>query len=510
MPDLSVCMIVKNEEKYLRDCLKSLLPVSPEFIIVDTGSTDATKRIANEFSVKLFDMPWNNNFSYTRNYALSKATGKWIFYIDADERLSSKSIKELLHIVKSNIFAGIYCNLQSVDKQGGRPNVMKYIRLFRAHPDIRFKGRVHEQIFGSLNEQGYSIHDSGIKLIHLGYDVPREQLEAKAERNLILLLEDFNEIKDGYTAFQIASSYAVMQHNTKAAEYFEYCLTDASLASHYNAHANRFLAAVALEKNDVDSASRFILSALEANPDAPLVNVIAAKVCFRKNELLPGFDFYLKGYKNNLALLQGKAVSPFDIMIDPAELALQGISFSVRYQNLPALEFYLNELEISEGNSDDSIKKETRILRKFFSNTTLSSSELDFLISLFIEGKNEVYCELIARLPNKSFALDLLSGLYKKSSDSYIAEALSLLYEETGNELLAMQFASESLTARPKNLSLLLRKISILIRENKIDDCISILADSKEIFKDDVSKIQIIDSVIKKINNLVNAVTITK
>ncbi len=506
MPALSVCMIVKNEEKYLRDCLNSLLPVSPEIIIVDTGSTDATKNIAAEFAVRLYDMPWRNNFSDARNFALSKASGRWILYIDADERLSPQSTRELARIVKSDDLAGIYCNLQSVDSKGGRPNMMKYIRLFHSHPDIRFKGRVHEQIFGSLYENGYSIHDSGIKLIHLGYDVSREELKSKAERNLKLLLEDYNDQKDGYTAFQIASSYGMMQDNAKATEYFKSSLTDSSLAPHYNAHANRFLAAIALENNDVPLASKLISDALNANANAPLVNMIAAKICFRLNDIQSGFDYFLKGFNNNLDLLQGRTVSPFDIMIDPVELALEGISYAVNYQNLPVIEFYLRQLEKSGGNADASVKKETGILRKFFSNTFLSPAEIDFLICLFQGGKEEVYCELITRIPNKSYALKLLSGLHDNFQSSQISAALSLLYEQTGDEKNALQFATASLSSNSRNLPLLLRTVSLLIKADRIEDCFILLSDSKDIFKENTAQVQIIDSVINKIQALVNTV----
>ncbi len=88
MPTLSLCMIVKNEEKHLARCLSSVKDVADEIVIVDTGSTDKTIEIAESFSAKIFHFDWVNDFSAARNFALSKCTGDWILYLDADEELN--------------------------------------------------------------------------------------------------------------------------------------------------------------------------------------------------------------------------------------------------------------------------------------------------------------------------------------------------------------------------------------------------------------------------------------
>jgi glycosyltransferase involved in cell wall biosynthesis len=72
-PFMSLCMIVKNEEKVLRRCLDPVKGIVDEIIIVDTGSTDNTKEIAKDYTDKIFEFKWNNNFSEARNYAASKA-----------------------------------------------------------------------------------------------------------------------------------------------------------------------------------------------------------------------------------------------------------------------------------------------------------------------------------------------------------------------------------------------------------------------------------------------------
>ena len=63
MISISLCMIVKNEEKVLKRCLNNVMNLVDEVIIVDTGSTDRTKEVAKQFTDKIFDFPWENDFS---------------------------------------------------------------------------------------------------------------------------------------------------------------------------------------------------------------------------------------------------------------------------------------------------------------------------------------------------------------------------------------------------------------------------------------------------------------
>ncbi|MBQ9385174.1 MAG: glycosyltransferase, partial [Ruminiclostridium sp.] len=79
MITISVCMIVKNEEKQLRACLDSLKPIADEIIICDTGSTDGTKAIAAEYTDRIYDFPWIDDFAAARNFVFSKATMEYIY-----------------------------------------------------------------------------------------------------------------------------------------------------------------------------------------------------------------------------------------------------------------------------------------------------------------------------------------------------------------------------------------------------------------------------------------------
>ena len=115
MVTISLCMIVKNEEKVLRRCLDSVKDLMDEIIIVDTGSTDRTKQIAKEYTEQIYDFQWTDDFSAARNFSFSKATKEYIYVADADEMLDEinrqrfSRLKEVL-LPEIDIVQMLYCN----------------------------------------------------------------------------------------------------------------------------------------------------------------------------------------------------------------------------------------------------------------------------------------------------------------------------------------------------------------------------------------------------------------
>ena len=98
MVEISLCMIVKNEEKVLARCLDSIADLMDEIIIVDTGSTDATKEIAARYTDNIYDFEWIQDFSAARNFAFSKATKEYIYSADADEVLDEENHKRFAEL----------------------------------------------------------------------------------------------------------------------------------------------------------------------------------------------------------------------------------------------------------------------------------------------------------------------------------------------------------------------------------------------------------------------------
>src|SRR3989338_6646287 len=97
---ISLCMIAKNEEKHIEECLNSVKDIVDEIIIVDTGRTDKTKQIGKKFNAKIFDFKWVDDFSAARNKSLKHATKDWILVLDADEVVESIDLNKIKELTK--------------------------------------------------------------------------------------------------------------------------------------------------------------------------------------------------------------------------------------------------------------------------------------------------------------------------------------------------------------------------------------------------------------------------
>jgi glycosyltransferase involved in cell wall biosynthesis len=215
---ISVCMIVKNEEKMLEDCLKSVKNIADEIIIVDTGSADNTIEIAKKYDAKIFHFDWIDDFAAARNESIKNATSGWILYLDADERLTENSQLQIRNLVatSSEEVGGYFCLIESEhSKLDGSTEKHKggYPRLFRnlGFPKIQFMGRVHEQISPSIIAAEKIILTSDIVIEHLGYNLPQAEMEQKVQRNYKMLLAHINEEPtNGYAWFQLGQTLGQM------------------------------------------------------------------------------------------------------------------------------------------------------------------------------------------------------------------------------------------------------------------------------------------------------------
>lgn len=250
-PLITLSMIVKNEEKMIRGCLESAKRVVDEIVIVDTGSTDSTIEIAKEFGAKIYHFDWINDFAAARNESLKHSNGKWILYLDADERISQfevdkfrKSLSEV-----SEDTGGLICTIESphANLTGGESDVHRgsYPRMFRnlGVDKVRFQGRVHEQISPSLKENNLQLMQSDIIIYHLGYDQSREIMEGKIERNYRMLLQHVREEPtNGYAWYQLGQTLGHMNLKKEAEETIKFALKCGNLSPMIEASASASLA----------------------------------------------------------------------------------------------------------------------------------------------------------------------------------------------------------------------------------------------------------------------------
>ncbi len=190
MGRLSLCMIVRDEQQMLPDFLASVAGIWDELVVVDTGSKDDTVRLATEAGAVVLHHVWRDDFAAARNVSLEAATGDWICFLDADERLTpqlGRQIRALLDDPRAGAATVVMRN----HRPDGTHRDADLLRLFRNHQGIRFRHRIHEDATGDVHA---SLARSGLELRrldgvaeHLGYlkEVATDRGKQKRDSELL-------------------------------------------------------------------------------------------------------------------------------------------------------------------------------------------------------------------------------------------------------------------------------------------------------------------------------------
>lgn len=213
-PTIAVAMIVRDEEKHLERCLRSVYGLVDEIVVVDTGSGDRTKELAEVFTSKVYSFVWQDDFAVARNEALKHVESDWIFILDADEVITEQDYDFILQAVQEWTIAGYriltrnYCDDSSID--GWQPVVSdKELSLSAAgwYPSLKvrlfqkgyfFKGRVHEMVDYSLLEQDKIIASLPVVVHHYGM---LENSAQKLQRNILLAQKKINDHPEDARAY---------------------------------------------------------------------------------------------------------------------------------------------------------------------------------------------------------------------------------------------------------------------------------------------------------------------
>src|SRR5262245_39146493 len=169
---VSLCMIVKNGEANLAECLTPVAALFDEIVIVDTGSQDRTREVAARFTSKIFDFPWCDDFSAARNESLRQAAGEWVFWLDADDRVSNANVIKLQALLESlDDRRRIYMMETLLPSRDVclEASLVAHPRLFRRQGDLWWHGRVHEQLRTGDAAAAYEKLPSDVQIQHVGY-----------------------------------------------------------------------------------------------------------------------------------------------------------------------------------------------------------------------------------------------------------------------------------------------------------------------------------------------------
>lgn len=287
---LSLCMIVRDEADCIEEAIKSMSGCGDEIIVVDTGSVDETKDIAAKCSARVYDIKWSDDFSSARNLALEKASGDYVFFLDADERLSTfhhlnfMFLKQILSIKNPVAYRfSIGCN----DIQTNWMNIAEtnanfiveteQIRLFPNKQGIQFHGRVEESIH-------YSLQGAGIPVITIpAKDCQLIHLEEKREWRLMRKSKafDLEDQRSWNVMHSAVKHFLTLGDESKAVEWLK-PLYQKTCCDKDNWPYGLLLANL-IEKRDVEAALDLYQNLLDRFPDVAKVFLASCSFFLRNN-----------------------------------------------------------------------------------------------------------------------------------------------------------------------------------------------------------------------------------
>ncbi len=227
---ISVCIIAKNEEKYIEQCMRSVLQFGFEIVLCDTGSEDNTKEIAKKYTDKIYDFAWCADFSSARNFCAERATNNWILVLDCDERIQTidtTALGKLIYQFPHSVGKLTIKNLLNKNDKDVDYDTDEIVRLYNKK-EYLFVQPIHEQIQrkGTVNDALLNCFDVPIEIIHYGYAISQEEMSVKQCRNLEILYRLTElEPSNAYAYFQIGQSHAILGNCEKAIAAYEKALS---------------------------------------------------------------------------------------------------------------------------------------------------------------------------------------------------------------------------------------------------------------------------------------------
>lgn len=344
----------------LPGCLNSLFGIADQIVIIDTGSEDDTIKIALSFKAQVHDFHWIDDFAAARNESIRHATGDWILWIDADERLSpssTESLKRLLVPVKRPTIYQVW--IKNIQRDGKSYTLSMSHRLFSRHPGIRFSGLIHEQIHPSLKTVNGVEKPSEIMLEHHGYALDKDELNAKLMRNQSLLKAMvIEQPKSSYAHYTLGQNYALLGKHEQALGSYRRALEIGEFSGSSASTLLNAAAEACWQLSRLKEAENFARESLAITPRQSSGNFIMYRV-FRSLENVKGQIEFLS---NILSLSSdGSASIPSDLPKDVL-IPREHLLFSLGQSYLNAGKFSEAEKMLRECLTIEPKSREAREL----------------------------------------------------------------------------------------------------------------------------------------------------
>lgn len=299
---ISLCMIIRNEKKWLENCLNSIKDLVDEIIIIDTGSIDNSKEIAKKFTEKVYDFKWCDDFSKARNFSLSKATKQWILSLDADEIIADidkEKIRKIIELNEADAFyfnwrdyvnaTGFYGWISSKADKYKESNIAqgfynsKVLRFFKHQKQYFFEGKIHETPYNSIIKFSGKIFDTDIVIHHFG-NLDKEKFIEKRKKYIELLKQriknkDFKEKAEDYVYFEIANELTNIGELKEAILFYEKAIEINEIPLYLLG-----LGALYIHEKQYDNAEKILKKAVILEPQNPAIHNNLGVVYVEKKE----------------------------------------------------------------------------------------------------------------------------------------------------------------------------------------------------------------------------------
>lgn len=277
---LSLCMIVKNEEDFLGECLASFQGLVDEIIIVDTGSTDKTIDIAQQHGAKVLHFTWIDDFSAARNFALEHATGDWIIMPDADDRIDLQDHEKVRQCLADKTVWGYRISIRNYSNESFQHNwhattdnvhargfsgflLTHIVKLFQNKKEIRYRFSVHESVTFSIQDNHGIIKDTPFVFHHYGSIRGNDTKQEKHDYYASLLQKDCRQYPNHSKPFyELGIALFEKKRYNEAKEAFLRAVqnNDKYLTPYH------YLAEIALQQEEDEEARDFFLKNIQLQP----------------------------------------------------------------------------------------------------------------------------------------------------------------------------------------------------------------------------------------------------
>lgn len=396
-PTITACVITKNESAHLPQWLRCVRQLTDDLVLVDTGSTDDTVALAKAAGAKVYHFDWIDDFAAAKNYALDRATGDWIVFLDADEYFSDDDCKTILAVVRDYHAnprkVAIITPLLNLDANGRvkSRDGSGQVRIFRNDPRIRYSGAIHEALRNRSGRQLEMQLRSDIRLYHTGYTETAQPEKMRRNLEILQRLTDTESVTYKIRDYYMAECYLQLGEPRKALAAAESAIANpnAPIGWRHRPFLHAISAMTTLDYSD-DDIEAMVARAEAAVPNFPDFRFYAARSAWGRRHYLRAKRYIDEG----LAIRE--SARHLDLSQDP-----DAVFRCSSYDPTAEAFWYLGKLAQWHGDLDRACSHFVDALRIDRYNAAILKN----------------LCSLLQSAPPSDVVL-LLNSLYDKTSDA--------------------------------------------------------------------------------------------